>query len=111
MDGSRYASTIPLCQPTWNWTQLRWHGGASGRCDGGDDASSRRLETNQPVHVLGESYLPQSSTTLLYLVEAGAGVLLLLSSVDDLSEDRLVLQLRRRYCRYCMERLLGWCTA
>ena len=68
---------------------------------------ARRLETNQPVHVLGESYLPQSSTTLLYLVGAGAGVLLLLSSLMTWWGQKLILQLRRRYYEYCMERLLG----
>ena len=68
---------------------------------------ARRLETNQPVQWLGESYLPQSSTTLLYLVGAGAGLLLLLSSLMTWWGQKLILQLRRRYYEFCMERLFG----
>lgn len=68
---------------------------------------ARRLETNEPVHLLGETYLPQSATALLMWVGLGAGALLLLSTVMIWSSQKLVLSLRRRYYEFCMERLFG----
>jgi ABC-type multidrug transport system fused ATPase/permease subunit len=66
---------------------------------------AQRLESNTPLDIVGFEFIPQASIPLLVFVAAASGGLLLISSLMTWASQKIILNLRRGYYEFCMERL------